>query len=170
MLPIARPFSILYSNDYIFILVRGEKTRALMRKYPAHTHIYTWKNIITKKITYLHSCISLLDHVQLFDIKVNPCQQPPSPSIFVTTKISGRIFRSSAPLFAQQPFVRDTHRTFGEIERQLREGEGKEGLPSLAADEARNCILLPKGEREGRVFLPGEKLDVVPPPTRPAVS
>lgn len=100
-----------------------------MRKYPAHTHIYTWKNIITKKITYLHSCISLLDRVQLFDIKVNPCQQPPSPSIFVTTKISGRIFRSSAPLFAQQPFVRDTHRTFGEIERQLR--GGGEGGPSF---------------------------------------
>lgn len=141
-----------------------------MRKYPAHTHIYTWKNIITKKITYLHSCISLLDHVQLFDIKVNPCQQPPSPSIFVTTKISGRIFRSSAPLFAQQPFVRDTHRTFGEIERQLRGEEGKEGLPSLAADGRQEIAFFFQGEREGRVFLPGEKLDVVPPPTRPAVS
>lgn len=170
MLPIARPFSILsYSKDYIFILVRGGKNTRLDEKISCtHTHLHVEKYYYKKN--YLHSCISLLDHVQLFDIKVNPCQQPPSPSIFVTTKISGRIFRSSAPLFAQQPFVRDTHRTFGEIERQLREGEGKEGLPSLAADEARNCILLPKGEREGRVFLPGEKLDVVPPPTRPAVS
>lgn len=78
-----RDFSILSYSNEVFALMRGER-RTEQRKI-SYTHTYTYllnssKNIITKNCvyTYLHSCISLLDHVQRFDIKANPTLFHPS--------------------------------------------------------------------------------------------